>query len=321
MTRKQHFNLYICACTDEGGLYRYTLDGGKLRLIEKYPVKSPMYAIQDKNTLYVILKGGGREKNSSLVKYTVNPDGSLTALPGVWDTEGEVACHLEVLDGEVYVVNYVSGNIVKIGDKVSQHEGTGPNTRRQERAHTHYVGAMPDGNLLVTDLTLDKIFTYGKSLEIKSEVSVPRGDGPRHLIHSQDGKYVYCACELNSTVCSFIYRDGEMELVNTYPLLPEDFDGYSIAAAIRLDSGKLYVSNRGHDTISVFDVDGADLSERRFISVYGKAPRDFNIFGDFIVATNQNSSTVTVIDKNTGALLDTAEAPEALCVTEVRWTK
>lgn len=318
MTRKPHFNLYVCACSEDGGLYRYSLAGGKLTFIEKYPVPMPMYAIEKNGTLYVILKKGGRGNNSTLVKYTVNPDGSLTPLPDVYDTEGEVACHLDVSDtGDTYVVNYISGNVVKIGSEVSQHKGTGPNTERQDSAHTHYVKIMPDGNLLVTDLTLDAVLTYDKDLKIKHFATVPSGHGPRHLVPSTNGRYVYCACELTSTVCVFRYARGELQLLHTYKLLPEDFKAYSIAAAIRTDGERLYVSNRGHDSISVFDISADSLSGLRHLNTFGKAPRDFDLFGDVIVATNQDSSTVTVIDKTTGELLDTVPCPEALCVLEV----
>ena len=124
-----------------------------LERFEFYERAKKAYAIvvTGESAIYanVILKKGGRGNNSTLVKYTVNPDGSLTPLPDVYDTEGVVACHLDVVDGEAYVVNYLSGNVVKIGGEVSQHEGKGPNEKRQDSAHTHYVGAMRDGNILV----------------------------------------------------------------------------------------------------------------------------------------------------------------------------
>ncbi len=80
-------------------------------------------------------------------------------------------------------------------------------------------------------------------------------------------------------------------------------------------SGKfLYGSNRGHDSLVVYAVDGSSgkLTLVQHIPTGGKAPRAFNIdpSGAFLVAGNQNSDTITVfrIDATSGKLTSTGQS-------------
>jgi 6-phosphogluconolactonase len=105
----------------------------------------------------------------------------------------------------------------------------------------------------VTDLGVDKIFIYHKDLTLASTVNIPSGHGPRHLAFHEDGTHIFCANELESTISLLNYKNGVMELVDTVSVLPEDFNGQSTVAAIRCVGNTVYVSNRGHDSISVLN--------------------------------------------------------------------
>ena len=80
----------------------------------------------------------------------------------------------------------------------------------------------------------------------------------------------------------------------------------STAAAIRIDpeTNRLYISVRGEDKIFVFDVCGATLRLIDDLSCGGSGPSDFDIVCDYIVCTNENSDTVTVIDKINYSIVD-----------------
>jgi 6-phosphogluconolactonase len=88
----------------------------------------------------------------------------------------------------------------------------------------------------------------------------------------------------------------EIRYVST---LPADFKGENYCAAIHASSdGKfLYASNRGHDSIAIFSIDGCpdnpvlvSLAPTR-----GKFPRDFAIdpTGNYLYAANQHSDSIT----------------------------
>ena len=309
-------NLYIASCDKEGGIYRYTEnENGKFEFADVTKMDRPMYMITDSDKMHIILRDPYDKKESGLVTYDILPDGSLSNPTDIASTKGEVACHLTADNGDIYCVNYLSGSVTKMPDTVVCHEGKGVHPTRQDMAHTHFVTLSPDGKyIFVTDLGVDKIFVYNKDLTLKSFVNMPEGHGPRHLAFYKDGKTVFCVNELASTVSVLEYADGTLTLKDTVNVLPEDFDGESTAAAIRCKGDTLYVSNRGHDSVSALKFDGKSLTLEKTIPVYGKGPRDFIIYNDTIISTNQNSDSITFISLESGELLYEFSAKDPLCV-------
>lgn len=53
------------------------------------------------------------------------------------------------------------------------------------------------------------------------------------------------------------------------------------------------MSNRGHDSIAVFESDGGKLALSGYIKT-GRTPRDFNIFADLLVCLNMDSDSAEV---------------------------
>jgi len=85
----------------------------------------------------------------------------------------------------------------------------------------------------------------------------------------------------------------------------------------------VYGSNRGHDSVAVFEVDAATgrLTARGHQATGGQTPRNFAIdpTGRWLLAENQKSNSVVVlaIDGATGALRETGhrlEVPSPVCI-------
>lgn len=295
-------NIYIASCVKGGGIYHYTLsENNTLDFCEKTTLDEPMYMIIRNEKMYILLRQPDEKTNfSGELSIDIDGTGKLFAPSRIISTKGVVACHLEVSDDNIYAVNYVSGSVIKLPDTLVTHSGHGLHKVRQAAPHTHFVHVSPDGKyILVTDLGLDKIFVYDKDLKLVSEVSVPSGHGPRHLAFSSDGKIVYCVNELGSSVSIFSYSDGELKLQNTISALPKDFSGDNISAAIRIKDNYLYVSNRGHNSISVFEIkDSYNIVLKECVDCGGNSPRDFNIIDDVLICTNEKSDNVTVFKLN-----------------------
>src|SRR5262249_2521752 len=111
--------------------------------------------------------------------------------------------------------------------------------------------------------------------------------------------------------------------------LPPDFNGPNSSAEIAIDaSGKfLYASNRGHDSIAVFRIDGAKgtLIAIDIVSTQGRTPRNFAIdpSGSFLLAANQDSDNVVVfrVNRTTGGLAATGtvvRTPMPVCIVFAR---
>jgi len=293
MTHKQHFDFYVASCEKDGGIYKCRYSEGKSEILGKTQLDRPMYMIIRGSNMHVILRECFDGAHSGII--TLNTEnGELYQTGSAVSTEGVVACHLCTLGDDIYAVNYLSGSITRLGIRTVTHSGSGPNPARQEMPHTHFVESFDSKYLLCTDLGTDEIYVYDKDLNEISRASVPSGHGPRHLAYSNG--YVYCANELMSTVSVFGYSNGTLTPINTVSTLPEDFSGKSTAAAIRICDGYVYVSNRGHDSVSVMKIKGDSLELVTTVPCGGKGPRDFDIFDGILICTNEVSGNVTFFE-------------------------
>ena len=169
-----------------------------------------------------------------------------------------------------------------------RHVGEGPSKPRQDRAHAHCAVVTPDGKfMMVVDLTLDEIKAYDfanradglKEVPSATIRTSPKGAGPRHIVFHPNGRLAFVVFELENLVASYRYTGQGFEHVETHSLLPKGFSGFSKAAAIRLseDGTQVFCSNRGHDSIAVFNVDPA-TGQMEFLAINtlgGQFPRDF----------------------------------------------
>ena len=271
-------------------------------------------------------------------------EGTLT-YQGVQGSRGSLACYT-MMDSQsraALVSNYWSGSVAMFpvradgalgqASSFDQHEGSGPDPARQEGPHAHcIVISADDAFAFSADLGTDRVIGYRVDFERNelvphSELEMPPGSGPRHLVFSPNGRNAYVINELDSTIAALAYdaAAGVLRLLETYPLLPPDFDGESHCADIHIHpSGRyLYGSNRGHDSITMFHVDGADgrltpLGQR---STEGATPRNFAISpdGHFLLAANQDSDNVVTmpIDLDSGLLRETVSVtsvPTPVCL-------
>ena len=182
--------------------------------------------------------------------------------------------------GVAATVDIDSGSVKSL---VLPNDGVGPNAARQKKAYAHFVFATPDAARLgVVNLGCDRIHFLDPDTLAEDEgmrlLSDP-GDGPRHAVWSNDGRFLFVVNELGSSVASFTREGGGWRRVCKVSMLPDGFAGETKAAAIRLtaDGKMLAASSRGHDSIAFFDVDeGTGRLTRRGISpLAGRFPRDF----------------------------------------------
>lgn len=317
MTRIKRYNVYISSCCENGGIYHCSFDEKNgIKVIDKIPLDRPMYTVINGNRLYVLLRAAFKNStDSGLISFDINKDGKLINKIDVISTKGEVACHLCVEDEDIYAVNYLSGSVILFPENVIVHNGKSINEARQEKAHTHYVTVTPDKKyVLVTDLGMDKIITYTRQLEYVCETQIKPGNGPRHLVFSPDGKFVFCANELSSTVTMYKYNDGKLSLTDEKSALPDNYKGESYCAAIRFSNGKIYVSNRGDDSICEFEYTDKGLNRTRIFPCFGSYPRDFDIIGNVLISTNQGGS-VTLVNLDTEELMQKIEIENPLCIS------
>lgn len=238
-------------------------------------------------------------------------------------------------DGNAVILPLTSDGHVQPVSSFIQHQGSGPNKVRQDKAYVHSVTFdLPNHFAIVADLGTDEIWSYhfdpvaGKlTPNSPAFARTPAGSGPRHIAFHPTGKFAYAVCELSATVITYTYdaAQGTFSQIQVTALLPDSIVGERRAAEVVVDqAGKfLYVSNRGYDTLSVYSIDPLSgqltfVQREHDVLVY---PRNFAIdpTGRWLVCATQNSNAVTVyaIDAITGRLTKTATqitVPHPVCV-------
>ena len=304
--------VYVASRDEKGGILRCALsEDGQLNLLDTTPADKPAYLCRDKNRLYALLREPF-QLMSGLSTYQINRDGSLSLTGELKSTHGLYSAHLSAREGKVWIANYIDGTVAllqtegkntPVQDKIIAFTGSGPNKKRQLSSHPHCVVPTPDSlYLCICDLGTDQIYVLSSELELISVCSVPSGCGPRHLVFSRDGKVAFSSNEMGSSVSIMRYLDGTLKHVYTVSTLPAEYQGISTAAGILLskDGNHLYVSNRGHDSVSVFRVAGEKLTLEGFIPSFGISPREIALAGDFLLCGNELSDNITVFSLRDG---------------------
>lgn len=295
---------------------------------------SPTYLAKSKaENLYTVttvdgLGGAGAYDSTYQFLNAVTEEGAPLCYVAVDETR-QLVYGANYHKGEVNVYRILDNGGIEAVESLYHQEETGPH-KNQDHAHVHYTDLTPDQRLVVCDLGTDRVYTYdvaenGKLTLAATFVAEP-GTGPRHLVFHPTQPIAYLFGELDSTVSVLAYQEnGSFEKLQKISTLPEDFTGENGGAAIRIsnDGRFLYTSNRGHNSIAVFEVssNGEQLSAIQNISTEGDFPRDFalNSTNEFLVCANQNSDNLTLFtrDAQTGKLTLLQKdiyAPECVCV-------
>lgn len=293
--------IYLLSCADSsagGGIYECELGkNGTLTQTNYFACDEPMYAVLKENKLHVLLRQPTDDDIYSGY-FTLNPD--LTQPSAIKSTLGTCACHLAVEGNDAYIVNYLSGNICKNGEIAAYHSGSGVNLPRQDAPHTHFTAVSKDGKyVFCTDLGLDTLYVYDRNLREVTSAKVPDGYGIRHLAFSDDEKIIYAVNELVPSVSAFSFENGALDLKTTL-MLPCEKDNLTAAAIRRGKGNLLYVSVRGENAVFALETDSAAFKIVGKYDCGGVGPRDFDVFGSYMVVCNENSHNAAVfrLDEN-----------------------
>ncbi|MFW7431697.1 lactonase family protein [Vagococcus carniphilus] len=324
------------------GIYSIELDAEKKELnhlVTMIEEGNPTYlAKSKKETIYTVSQDG---TFGGVAAYKKEADNTYSFVNRITE-EGAPPCYVAIDETRqlVYGANYHKGLVVSyrineddsitLADRI-EHIGNGPH-ENQTVPHAHFADLTPDERLVACDLGNDTVYTYdvsseGKLTEVANFKAKP-GTGPRHIVFHPNEKTAYLFGELSSEVVVLSYQKetGEFSQQQIISTLPEDFNDFNGGAAIRIskDGKFLYVSNRGHNSLAVYQIseDSLNIDLIQHISVEGDFPRDFDLTPDqkFIVVANQNSNNLTLFERDTtngklALIQKDVYAPEIVCVT------
>lgn len=290
------------------------------------PVLNPSYLIMNAagTRLYCVneLDCFNETEGGAVSAYRADSEGGLV-LMGQAATLGASPCHLQLAPDESFlcVSNYNGGSlrVLPLGadgtfggqGTLIQHTGRGVNALRQEKPHVHSLVFSPDGQWAVmADLGLDQLCIHrvsggGLHQEPLRILHTPVGSGPRVARYHPRKSVLYCVCELSNTVLVYEGELSEKEPLQCLSTLPQGNPVASTAADILLspEGSHLYVSNRGHNSITTFAVeDTGRLAYLDNVSCHGDEPRSLQLSetGKWLFACNQNSDSVAVFALQNG---------------------
>jgi 6-phosphogluconolactonase len=315
----------------QGGIeaIRLNLATGTLTSVHRTAgVENPFYlaVTPDRKFLYSIFAPsfGGTEPEQ-IAAFTLDATAGTLMPLNRQTTRGIASCFLEVdaTGKSLLLANYLTGSVASyrvmadgtLSEPVSffEHTGSSVDSSRQKEPHAHCFVLSPDNRFAyAADLGLDQIVCY----ELNSESAVLQpapqpfvrtvpGAGPRHLTFHPKGQFLYAINELKNSVSVFRFLPESGMLIErqTVSTLPSDFSGTSYCADVRVtpDGRFLYGTNRGHDSIAVFQIaeDGL-LTVVEVVPSRGKGPQNLAISADgqWLLCANMPGNNLAVFRIN-----------------------
>lgn len=356
----QDYHVYVGTYTrgESEGIYHFEFDShngdvGDVKLSAGISNPSFLAIHPSEDSIFAVLETSewdGVENSGGIASFKRNKKTGELIFKGAKPSFGAHPCHLEVHpNGQfVFFANYSGGSIgaYAINDSHGlnaltgfvQHTGGSIHRNRQKSPHGHSIHLAPGGKFLMSaDLGVDciRLHTFDAITGTigdhhPSRVPVRPGSGPRHFAFNSHSNQVLVLNEMSSEISSYIYnrKKGTLLHKDTKTTLPTDFESNNSTAEVVIHpNGKFsYCSNRGHDSISVFEtLKGNKLKKIQTIKTGGKTPRNFNIdpTGKWLLAANQNSGSITLfqIDAESGKLKafgKPVSVPTPVCVRFVK---
>ncbi|WP_129674778.1 lactonase family protein [Candidatus Chloroploca sp. Khr17] len=265
------------------------------------------------------------------------------AILGWQRSGGDWPCHvtLDPRGAWAVVANYGGGSLGLLSltaegvlgplRDVAQHEGRSVDPERQQHPHPHASIVSADGHFVIaTDLGIDQLRIYTLDtthgcLTPHSHTLARRGAGPRHLCWHPNGRILYVANELDNTIAVYGYDPGkgtlvERQIIST--LLGKTSANQVADLHLDKQASRLYVSNRGDNTIAIFGVErDGSLHLATLKPCGGNWPRNFTLSpeGNFLIVANQYSGELVVLpilehDEALGEPIARAKVPQIACV-------
>ena len=325
------------------GIYKYSISkDGKLKNMGlAATIINPSFLAKSKDQKNLFAISEINENETGYV-YSYEIKNDSLQMVSKQESGGAHPCFIAVSkDNYIITANYTGGNVgllktTKTGKVapisfIQQHIGKG-STERQTAPHAHSTWFHPTKNEVISidlgtnELWFSTIDTTKNELVYTSQKKLKMldGAGPRHLTFHPNNKWIYVLNELNNTVSLVKNKEGIYYVDTSISMLPKGSSEYSNGADIHISNdGKfLYASNRGHNSIVIYEVNSKNgvLKLIGFESVKGVNPRSFSLTpsNKFLIVANQDTNNLISFERNqnTGLLTFVSEtqAPNPVCV-------
>ena len=248
------------------------------------------------------------EMDESGCIYLFRREGDACTLLDTRAIEGSAFCHLTILPKHRVVAGacYGTGHVftLEIGENGF---GEMKSWIRQSdepvsRAHC-IITDRAETTAYVANIALDRLYLYDiapdGSLTKERFLQLPKGEGIRHLLLSEEAQRLYATTEYSNRLLTIDLSGDEPVLLGGVDALEPDFAMPSHLSGLCMNKAGtlIYAANRGADTFSVFAVEEKGLRKIAETPCYGKFPRSLALVenGTQLAAANQNSNSVIFV--------------------------
>jgi 6-phosphogluconolactonase (cycloisomerase 2 family) len=278
-----------------------------IRALARHPSRPVIYALggADPGTVVAISVAGARAETMA----RTSSGGTLPCSAAV-DPSGRYLLAVNYGSGELVVFALEADGTVGPAATVVRQQGSGPEAERQEDSHPHHVVFAPDGRrVVVVDLGADAFFVYeldGETGDLRlvpaGRFSAHPGSGPRQLVFVDDD-LVAVADELSDSlsVYEFSPRIGAFALKAVASASAAGRAGIrNYPADVAVTRGRrVLMTNRGNDTISVFDLTGHEPTLVAEAQV-GAWPQHLVVVGDGVYCAAQEGDEIAHLQLEDG---------------------
>lgn len=325
----------------EGGKGTHLLETSEtanFRRLADYPdIKSASFGAYDnaRQRLYVTVRDAAQ-----LAAYSVG-EASLKPIGAPQPSMANNPCYVSLSPDRKYLAtaNFTSDvAVIYALNPAGEIQGEAQILRSEgarEDGHAHWVQWSPDGKFVyVVDLGHEEVRSHawdqskGLAGLPKTAFSVAKGSGPRHMAFSPGGAFAFLLTEKSGELIALRRgSDGTLSEIMRVKVRSDTYTGEYAAAhiAINTKGDRVYISERGPDTISVYGVAGdGRLAHLQTIASGGAWPRFFLLLEPEkrLLGANQRGHSITSFEiQPDGTLIatDIRYAVEAPVYVEAVW--
>jgi 6-phosphogluconolactonase len=259
------------------------------------------------------------ESGEKLTSLRRGHNGELETISEVPCLGGPAYVALDAREAHALTASYGSGETRVYSVSLDGH--LLPQSEWHTGKYTHCAITSPDGSIILSPSKgadhIARSKLNGSSVELLPPLLAPTGSGPRHLIFSNDRKRAYLACENDCSLIVYDANGAELQILQHLPSLPHEKGKADTGADVHLsaDDNYIYLSNRGHDSISCFRRTDTGALLVSIEKARCAVPRNFCLLDpDWLIVAGQESRTLSIFQRDlaSGALhfLATVDTPE-----------
>ncbi|MBU1142931.1 MAG: lactonase family protein [Firmicutes bacterium] len=272
----------------------------KYQVLSKLGLSSPSFFVEGDDYFYTF-----EQKSSVLLHIFQVKENKLFVVDSL-ALDGDDLTHLAYSKKHKMLIgcSYKNGSFfsVKILDGLFSRQiqyGTQVEEQKLSRAHCVTIN-LSETEVAIVNISLDEIFFFSfveDKLLFTKQISVPIGSGPRHGVYLNNQVFYIITEYSNEIIVVDLIKNIVIQTISTLP----HFEDKSFGATLMISNDKkhLYASNRGEDSIAIFEIqDNNHLSYIKTIGCGGLHPRHMTLSKDnkLIFSCNLHSNQVSVID-------------------------